>query len=279
MRKSHKHVLATLTGKRSDIVFRSFSNRRDFIGLDTNILKRLYREVGVRRQLETLCKVKRPVLIIPHQVQAEFWGNFSEVEREKRSKQKTHLEKIGKAISALEDNRTASLEGLESFRESFEKFQDGWNQASQELVFEEAHSLIETLLGRGVGPQLTDHEFYSIAERRNQRKIPPGFEDADKASNKYGDFFTWAEFLTGVTEDQILNGFDPSNRLIFVSEDVKPDWRCAGRAHPFLTDEAKRCLNLDFELMNYDEFKNYLKSESTPAKKSVSDLAPGEVIE
>lgn len=278
MRKSHKHVLATLSGKVSEITIRPFDGRRDFIGVDTNIIKVLYREIGVYRKLQSLCKVKRPVLVIPHQVQTEFWGNFVKVEKEKRNKQQNELNKIEKSIEVLEKNKTDSFDFLDNFRKSFDDFYERWDNNSQDVVFEEAQSFLKTLLDFGVGPHLIDDEFYKIAEQRYQRKIPPGFEDAEKDANRYGDFFTWAEFLTGVIENQILNGFDPRCRLIFVSAETKSDWRCAGNTHPLLAEEAKRCTNLDLELMDFKEFKAYLNAETTAAKKRDSDLGRGEVL-
>lgn len=279
MRKSHEHVLATLSGNATEIRFRPFNRRRDFIGLDTNILKNLYREVRINTKLRTLCAVKRPVLIIPHQVQAEFWGNFVRVEKEKRNKQQNELKKIENSIKVLEKNKTDSFDFLDNFRISFDEFYELWDNTSQDVVFEEAQAFLDELLGFGVGPRLADDAFYKIAEQRYQRKIPPGFEDAEKGANRYGDFFAWAEFLAGVVENQILHGFDPQNRLIFVSGETKPDWRCAGNAHPFLTEEANRCTNLNFELMDFEEFERYLDVETTPEKKRGSDLERGEVLE
>lgn len=55
-------------------------------------------------------------------------------------------------------------------------------------------------------------EFKQEANKRFSNKIPPGYNDAGKDSNNYGDYIIWKDILS-------LN-----KDIIFVSGDVKKDW-------------------------------------------------------
>ena len=53
-------------------------------------------------------------------------------------------------------------------------------------------------------------------ENRFANKIPPGYEDNNKDSNKYGGFFIWKE----INE----KSKDENKHIIFITEDKKEDW-------------------------------------------------------
>jgi hypothetical protein len=85
-----------------------------------------------------------------------------------------------------------------------------------------------------------------IAALRRKTKTPPGFKDEGD-----GDFFIWADLLAGLQQERAAG--KTFARAVLVTNDKKPDWSRAGRAHPILVAEAKSLLGIHFEIWDADK--------------------------
>lgn len=101
---------------------------------------------------------------------------------------------------------------------------------------------LETLLQGRVGPASSDDErakLLEIGKGRIQRKIPPGYMDAEKSPERaIGDFLVWQQVL-----DESRNRAMP---VLLVTQDTKEDWwadrgTAAMRARPELVAELLKC--------------------------------------
>ena len=90
----------------------------------------------------------------------------------------------------------------------------------------------------------TDSEINDIkkeGETRYENKIPPGYMDADKSDNRYGDLINWKEILHYAKES--------GKHIIIVSSETKDDW---------VTKEQCQVVGLRYELVRefYGEVGN-----------------------
>lgn len=101
-------------------------------------------------------------------------------------------------------------------RSVLEQIADTWGE--RDLIRE----LFEEVLTTGKMGAFSQDELYAICEEgeeRYKKEIPPGFKDAKNKDGirKYSDLIIWKEIL-GYVKDKDLN-------VIFVTDDVKADWR------------------------------------------------------
>lgn len=64
-------------------------------------------------------------------------------------------------------------------------------------------------------------------DARIAHRLPPGYKDAGKAENKYGDLIIWYEVLEQsrrIAEPMESGGTKGQKRVLFVTNDEKPDW-------------------------------------------------------
>jgi hypothetical protein len=91
-----------------------------------------------------------------------------------------------------------------------------------------------------------------LAEERLRKRVPPGFEDADKgAERQYGDTILWFQLLAEAKRRQ--------RSVIFVTDDAKDDWwlRNSGKTfgpRPELIAEARDTAGVAFYMYPADRF-------------------------
>lgn len=96
------------------------------------------------------------------------------------------------------------------------------------------NKLSDLLDGKVLEP-FTAEEIETIkkeGETRYENKIPPGYEDADKSDNRYGDLINWKEILRFAKN----NG----KHIVIVSSEIKEDW---------VTKEQGQVIGLRYELI------------------------------
>jgi hypothetical protein len=124
-----------------------------------------------------------------------------------------------------------------------------------------------------VGPDDVDADeadFIKKAERRYARRIPPGFEDAAKADNKYGDLVIWIQMKNYANSRQ--------TDILFVTNDSKSDWWSkAGDAklgpHPMLRREFRTDTGRDFYAYSSEKFLHYAREYVNAAINDASIAA------
>ena len=87
---------------------------------------------------------------------------------------------------------------------------------------------------------------------RKRTRTPPGFKDDGD-----GDFFIWADFLTGLQLAQAKGS--KFVRAILVTRDQKVDWSRAGIAHPILVAEMKALLGISFEIWSDERLNSEIE--------------------
>lgn len=221
--------------------------------LDANVLLNLYRYP--RQAREDMLKILRMVsdrLWIPHQVALEYQQNRLDViaEQVKRfdEAEKTLRDIEGKLqgdLGKLQLKKRHSLIDPDGFLkrvgEIFGEFMTELAALRQEQpdvyhgdkLRDELDSLLEGRVGPAPQSQEELDQTYKEAEERFRQKRPPGYMDADKASDhkeapymygglafrrEYGDLVLWYQIIgEAQTEDHC-------KKIIFVTDDDKEDW-------------------------------------------------------
>ena len=103
------------------------------------------------------------------------------------------------------------LETLKSEKDTYS------NYKKEDPILDSLSSIFEDRIGFAFDDGALT-EILSLADKRNQLRIPPGFEDqADKDGiYKYGDYFIWRQLIDHSKNEKIP--------LIFVTAEKKVDW-------------------------------------------------------
>lgn len=99
-------------------------------------------------------------------------------------------------------------------------------------------------------------------DRRYKSKIPPGFKDDSKDSNKYGDFIIWRELLRYAKTH--------SKSVIFVTNDAKEDWvirengKTIGPLYALIEEFYKETENTDllFHIYSLEWFLSFIRDKN-----------------
>lgn len=119
---------------------------------------------------------------------------------------------ISAETKELLDNLQKKIEEEYSKQESFVK--------DQLLHGAYQNRMADLLEGKVLEP-FTTEEIAEIAregETRYSNKVPPGFKDAAKGDNRYGDLINWKEILRYAKSSH--------KHILFVANDEKEDWVC-----------------------------------------------------
>ena len=227
--------------------------RTGLISVDTNVLLDLYKySPKALDQFFAAAENLREKIWIPHQVALEFHrrrektlgevvGGVKKIENKWNSVKATINELSAATNSPLDTDElrklleqvdTAFTNELTSQREHF----DSWK--SNDPIFPRLEQCIE------VGPAPDDQWIETAiaeAKRRLENEIPPGYLDASKDKDKapkfywngnkiprkYGDVFLWLQLLER-TRKRAQDTPNSDNKVIFVSNDQKPDWTRKG---------------------------------------------------
>lgn len=278
------------------------------IVLDTNVLLELYKiTAAARDEFLALLESLGSRLWVPYHVALEFQRNRLSVIANERTATKnaltnasSYFEKIEQLVTDLEIDKRGlgvqtkplidKLATLKSELTGALAKVDGaqLDITGNDPIRDKLNSLFSESVGSKPTNQKELDDFAKEGEIRYNRKIPPGYLDADKGKNpneaifsygglqyerKFGDFIIWKQLLHKAKVDAVT-------AIIFVTSDQKEDWwaRLNGKTigpRPELCGEiaALGCVNLFWMyssaqfLENARKFTNAKVSEGT-----ISDL-------
>jgi predicted nucleic acid-binding protein len=231
------------------------------ISLDTNILLNLYRyEDTARDEFLAVLRQMKNRLFVTDQVATEFWRNRESVLGDRDSEGRKAREALEKAQTSaqnaigawanrlgVDDEKRSSL--LNSLAEAIAAttVEIGEVTAGSRHSFDtNEDELLETigqLVDGRVGVEAAaDQQERDVSEgkRRAKERIPPGFADDDKDGDGIaGDYLVWRQSLRFAQSEGV-------DWLVFVSDDVKADWRRdEGASNPRARPELEREAWLD----------------------------------
>ncbi|WP_138753586.1 PIN-like domain-containing protein [Paenibacillus sinopodophylli] len=247
------------------------------ITFDTNALLNTYKmTIDARRQFLGVLQSFNSRLWMPHQVGKEFYSNRRLIiETELKSLQNTkqnfnkNLESLvagveksairfrtqltsdlKREVNALKEKISIMIDQSPDKMERKEYF-DGQVLKADDQISKEIFEIFGNEIGQGFKPEEI-MEIYKEGEIRYSLNIPPGFEDGATKTDykKYGDLVLWKELINKAKSD--------SKPIIFVTEDVKPDWwerfNEYKRPHPELLNEFFLLSGQMILIYTYNEF-------------------------
>lgn len=252
-----------------------------YFSFDTNVMLELYLWKGDTRNdwLNVMREVGSERLWLPYQVAREYHADLERVIG-------SHIREVKDTTTTILDNvKRPAFKQLNAYKyffsrlpeEFFAKHLEAWensdrswkttvrseiNQSAKnyksscELLKRQIAELFEKRIGQPY-EQNQLIQWHQIAEARRMNRIPPGYEDSGKTTNKNGDVFLWLELI-----EQTRTAKRP---LIFVTMDTKEDWfikdirkenekRKIVCARPELIEEMNRRAGFDCLIYSADEF-------------------------
>lgn len=206
---------------------------------DTGVLLDLHRySVATRDVLLDILDAFRDRLWVPHQVALEYernrldvvdqqWRAYDDLIRSAEAARKT----IANLQKSLRQHLVLSFDEVFGIATEYETRMRAYVDAQRQNHPQGKPSpnvwmrdgtrerLGEIVAGRVGTPPTADElsELYLEADDRYERKIPPGYADADKpAPRRYGDFLVWSEAVARAAAE--------GRPLIIVTSDEKVDW-------------------------------------------------------
>lgn len=232
---------------------------------DTNSLLNIYRYSETTRKdiFEIITKIEDRIFLT-HQVAFEFNKNrFENINNIIKSKNEflKNLDAINIQISKNSEqilsnyltDKFAIL--LDEIRAEIDSKIEFFNKLfDSDLIF----ALINLLFRDKILNEIEEEkvaQIKKIGEIRYSNKIPPGYSDAKKEENRFGDLIIWNEIINYAKEKQ--------KPIIFISDDSKEDWvwklkdgKIIG-ARPELIQEFYKETNQLFHLYKTDSFVKY----------------------
>ncbi|MBQ0075754.1 MAG: DUF4935 domain-containing protein [Bacteroidales bacterium] len=197
------------------------------IVFDTNALLDIYRlpKDSANQVFDVLEHYKKQILI-PNHTAKEYYKDIHKVLL-------TQIANIEKAQSALCDlmnmfsNRRnqpyisdRSNRHLTTLKNSITRdFNDQKKYLTDQLLYGEYQNKMADLLDGCVLDSFNEAEIEEIkreGEIRYNNHIPPGWKDADKGANRYGDLIIWKEILRLASSNK--------KSILYISNDQKEDW-------------------------------------------------------
>lgn len=213
----------------SDDEFKS-SFDEAIIVLDTNVLLDLYRysRRASTQFLELLATVESK-LWMPHHVGWEFLRARPEVRSKLTGEHSVRIKLLASLEKDLgqqgQRNHVSGKPEEARFLKALTRYQRHLHKEREELRLASKSSTdpilshIQSVYADKVQPRPRDswyeeHEKSGVA--RYKEKTPPGFKDANKDTNRYGDYFVWAQCMEYASDKQ--------KPLVLVTGDLKSDW-------------------------------------------------------
>ncbi|WP_026398643.1 PIN-like domain-containing protein [Acetobacter nitrogenifigens] len=209
------------------------------ISLDTNVILNLYslHAETLSEVLSLFEKVKERVWI-SDQVAREFFKNRVSVIRKFKSNMNSimidlrkEMANVNKFMTTLKnrdlidpniiDNVVSQIEN------SMKTVEDAISaKVDSETVSEKNDKIfyaIKDMLFSNIGTEFSEFELEEqkkIAQKRNEKKIPPGYRDKDKKDlgnfEPFGDYFVWRQMMNKSRDDNC--------DILFVTAERKTDW-------------------------------------------------------
>lgn len=163
---------------------------------------------------------------IPYHVAEEYFDNIHEVLNTQISNIKNSRTDFSKFIQSLEAKRSQPYISkkatylLGKLKQQVEKdFKEQEDYIMNQLVHGEYQNRMNDLLEGKVLEAFSKEELAEIekeGDKRREEKIPPGYKDANKSSNRCGDLINWKEILRFAK--------DSGKCIVLVSSEQKEDW-------------------------------------------------------
>lgn len=202
-----------------------------FFIFDTNVLLNFYRysDDTVTELWGILNKLKERIWL-PYQVVEEFHKKRLIVINQQIKIYSDTIIEVNKLKNSFSNTRNPFLSGMlysemlthfgkitQELNDKMDKFD---NYLIEDKMIENIINTFEDSIGDSFNQQKL-HELYAIADSRIGNKIPPGYCDGSKSSNKYGDFIIWMQILEKAKYENCS--------VIFITDDNKEDfWLYSG---------------------------------------------------
>jgi hypothetical protein len=218
------------------------------IGIDSSVFLGLARLNNSADVIDSLGIAHTGPLILPGQAVQEFWNNqAASVETFSRNI-KTRFDELRKACDKLSNE---FLEFHAKFDDILKDFDKDFGQIYTSEALQGAKRALGVIEGKAIVPFADREKLSRLAAHRKSTKTPPGFKDSGD-----GDFFVWADFLTG-----LLDHGRPAtySKIILLTDDTKADWSRSGIAHPILRAEAMALLRKPFHVMTLQKLSQIIR--------------------
>jgi hypothetical protein len=256
---------------------------------DTNILLHLIRHsASVRSQLMGVFERKREALWIPYQVGMEFQKRRLDVQQHTLDAYERLAADISTFVNQAKNKLNQyrahpvieidrELTALDVFSSDFEKRLAECRAKHPNDELAASFGRVGELFAGRVGARPTEERLAAIrkeGEDRYAKKIPPGFEDAKKASeggDKFGDFIIWKEMIEKAKADKCP--------IIFVTDDGKSDWWYIHHGkkigpHPDLVEEFLAAAGQPFHIYELLQFLRFaVETGSLIQEEAVQQIA------
>lgn len=201
----------------------------------------------------------------------KFNDNVSKQANNFLKKYEDFPDEYGEVLANITKNRMLGIEeyifSLESKFKNLEKDVGKFNYDKNDKYFE----IIKNKVFFNLGASYEKKELevlYHEADKRYTQKIPPGYEDALKSDNKYGDFIIWKQMIEKSIKE--------NKNIIFVSSDgknnKKKDWRKNGECREELINEFHNLTGNQFELLYLNELIKRTTKSSENLKQCIYDI-------
>lgn len=262
---------------------------------DANVLLNMYRySDDTRREFLTVLTELREMLWVPNQVAFEFLKNRLIVINEQAESYGKSLASVSTLLGGFKKSThhpVVSVEAIANLKlacEAVEKELNDNRQACLDLVSKDSIKLeIGNLFLSKTGAVYSEERLRQLVTdgaTRYERKVPPGYKDADKKSDAsdhiglapYGDLIIWNQLLDYAREH--------SKNVIFITGDSKEDWwlRSNGMMitpRPELVEEFKSVTGKNIILYSPERFIEHYNKRSGSEAEKVSESAYAEVVE
>ena len=196
--------------------------------LDTNVLLDIYRysPTSASEILDVLESVKER-LWIPYQVAKEYHSKLYDTIREQSATYKDAIKKIGDLSQRIVVERRhpflpeCDLDRFSDFcKEFMKKLEEQYDKIHSLLLKNQYKDRLADLLEGRVNVAQSEEKLAELREEGRQRyekKIPPGYKDADKSGDRmYGDFILWSEVKEYAEQNK--------KNIVLVTNEQKEDW-------------------------------------------------------
>lgn len=257
--------------------------------LDTNALLNLFRyPVETRNDFLHLLEELGDRLWIPHHVGTEFQRRRLSIPTQQKNALKTfdtevknvgnqlksslkgfqrHMPEKSREFTKLIDRQLKALK--DEIKEKFQDYQDNvLDAAAHNETFQKITELFDGRVGKPYDPKRLV-EIHSEGEQRYRLQIPPGYEDAGKSSNQYGDLIVWYQILDYVQENK--------RPVLFVTDDETEDWWTKENNRPFAARQELVDEFLSHSSGNLIKF--YLPSEFLKDAREQGKVVQEETVE
>ncbi|MEW4529003.1 PIN domain-containing protein [Maioricimonas sp. JC845] len=194
---------------------------------DANVLLNLYRYSNdTRESFLAIMREHRDRLWIPHHAALEFLRQRPTViagQAKKYEQLRKDIAQIRKTLETDRQHPFLSDESQDALFGVFEKVQDELQDREEKLysrlrddpILMEVAKLLDDRVGEAFEDE-TVGQHLSEGQRRCEEEVPPGYKDASKEENAFGDYFVWRQILDFSSAKGVS--------IVFVTADRKEDW-------------------------------------------------------